>query len=132
MQTAGEYDIRSTIRGPLPRIPFAAMKEAVLGKEYSLSLVICGDTLAQKLNRTYRNKEYKPNVLSFPLDRGSGEIFLNIRKAAREAEEYGMTPRQRTALLFIHSCLHLKGYDHGAAMERQERKFMKQFGFVDF
>jgi ssRNA-specific RNase YbeY (16S rRNA maturation enzyme) len=30
--------------------------------------------------------------------------------------------------LFIHGCVHLKGYDHGSTMERIEAKFRKEFG----
>ncbi len=29
--------------------------------------------------------------------------------------------------LFIHGCVHLKGYDHGAKMEKVEEKFRKKF-----
>ena len=123
----GSCDIKTTTRGSTPRLPFCEMKEAILGKHYSLSLVICGDTLAQKLNRTYRNKEYKPNVLSFPLDRTEGEIFLNIRKAEREAREGGISTRSRVALLFVHACFHLKGYDHSDEMEAAEQRVLKRF-----
>ncbi|HET8581282.1 MAG TPA: rRNA maturation RNase YbeY [Candidatus Paceibacterota bacterium] len=105
------------------------MKAAILGKDYALSLVLCGDTLAQKLNRTYRNKEYKPNVLSFPLDRTEGEVFLNLRKAEREAAAAGSTANERIALLFVHACFHLKGYDHGDRMERAEERVLARFGY---
>ena len=34
------------------------------------------EKLAQKLNKTYRKKTYTPNVLSFPLSKNEGEIFI--------------------------------------------------------
>jgi probable rRNA maturation factor len=107
------------------------MKEAILGKGYSLSLVICGDSLAQRLNSEHRKKNYKPNVLSFPLDDSEGEIFLNVRKAAREAKAAGISVNNRIALLFVHGCYHLKGHEHSDAMEAAEQKVLKKFGFAD-
>ena len=77
-------EIRKTTRGSLPRIPFEAIAHALLSKHYQLSLVLCGDTLARKINRTYRKKTYAANVLSFPLDKYEGEMFLNVEAAARD------------------------------------------------
>lgn len=121
--------IQSTVRGTRPRIPFSEMKTRVLGTSYELSLVLVGDALAQKLNRTYRKKNYRPNVLSFPLDKNTGEIFINIRLAEREAKRTGMRTNDRIAHLFVHGCLHLKGRKHGRRMDREEKNVLKEFGF---
>ena len=112
------------------RIPFEAIAKAILGTKYELSLVICGDELARRMNKEYRKKTYAPNVLSFPLSKTEGEIFLNVPKAAREAAQYKHTVKAHLAYLFIHGCFHLKGLDHGNAMERQEAKLMKKFKFA--
>ena len=120
-------DISRTVRSKIPAIPFAGIARHVLGADYELSLVLCGDALARRMNRTYRKKEYSPNVLSFPYSRSEGEIFLNVRKAEREAENYGTTPRKRLALLFVHACFHLKGLDHGVTMEARERDVLRKF-----
>jgi len=104
------------------------MTRAILGIRYQLSLVICADTLAERINREYRNKSYKPNVLSFPLSKTEGEIFLNVRKAAREAKQYGIPQREREALLFVHGLLHLKGMVHGRTMESTEQRVLRSFG----
>jgi len=121
--------IRTTLRGSLPRIPFERIAHAILGGKYDLSLVICGDALATRMNKEYRKKTYKPNVLSFPLDKTEGEIFLNVRCAEREAKKYGVALNDRIALLFVHGCFHLKGLDHGRIMEGQERRILRRFGF---
>ncbi len=125
-------DIRVTLRRKmsrdvLRRIPFARIAEHILGQKYELSLVVCGDDLAQQMNKKYRKKEYKPNVLSFPLDKDEGEIFLNVRKAEREAKEYDATFMAHLAYLYVHGCFHLRGLDHGAQMERLEEQVMKRF-----
>lgn len=122
-------DIRTTIRGTVPRIPFDAMARAVLGARYELSLVVCGDALARRMNKEHRGKAYFPNVLSFPLTKTEGEIFLNVDVARREAKKYGVPFASRMALLFVHGLFHLKGLRHGSAMEREELRILRRFGF---
>ena len=113
----------------VPRIPFDRIARTVLGDRYLLSLVICGDALARRMNVTYRKKTYAPNVLSFPLSAREGEIFLNVRKGAREARAYGTTPTRHIAHLFVHGCFHLKGLHHGRTMESAEKRVLGRFGF---
>jgi probable rRNA maturation factor len=119
--------IRQTYRGPLPRLPFEKIASTILGRKYDLSVVICSDALAQRMNREYRNKAYAPNVLSFPLTAKEGEIFLNVRQAKREARAFGMSLQQRLALLFVHGCFHLKGLRHGRIMENKEQRVLRAF-----
>lgn len=114
----------------MPRIPFEAIAKDVLGGHYELSLVVCGDDLATRMNKTYRQKTYSPNVLSFPLEKREGEIFLNVRKAEREAKRASMKTIDRLAHLFVHGCFHLKGEDHGDTMERHESAMLKKYGFA--
>lgn len=121
-------DIKKTIRRPTPDLPYGKIAEAILGARYELSLVLCADKLASRMNREYRKKTYSPNVLSFPYEKYAGEIFLNIRAAEREARKFGITTRARMALLFVHGCFHLAGYKHGGTMEQQEQKMLRKFG----
>jgi rRNA maturation RNase YbeY len=122
-------DIRITARHTGPVLPYEKIATAILGSKYELSLVLCGDKLSQQMNLKYRKKTYYPNVLSFPYSAREGEIFLNIRKAEREAAHYKVPLKQRLALLFVHGCFHLKGLDHGLTMERREREVLRNFGF---
>jgi rRNA maturation RNase YbeY len=123
-----EIDIKRTVKTAV-RLPFDEMAQAVLPKGYQLSLVICGDSLAQKMNAVYRKKTYKPNVLSFPLSKSEGEIFLNVRKAEREARSMKISAKARLAHLFVHGCFHLAGLDHSDKMDALELKVLKKFGF---
>ncbi len=119
--------ISKTVRSPIPHILFKRVARTILPRRYELSLVLCGDRLARRLNTQYRDKHYCPNVLSFPLSKREGEIFLNVRAAERDAKKYGVSLRARMLLLFIHACAHLKGLHHGKRMERQESKVLRQF-----
>ncbi len=121
----------------MPRIPFEKIAREILsepvptGKQgYELSLVVCGDSLARRVNRRYRKKDYAPNILSFPLGIYEGEIFLNVQAAAREAKKYGVPLKEHLALLFVHGCLHLKGLRHGRTMEATEQKVLRAFRIV--
>jgi rRNA maturation RNase YbeY len=110
-------------------LPFEAMAKAILPVGYQLSLVICGDDLAQRMNAKYRKKTYEPNVLSFPIAKDEGEIFLNVRKAEREARSIGVPANWRLAHLFIHGCAHLTGHEHSDKMDALETRVLRKFGF---
>ena len=120
-------DIKATVRRSVPPLPYEQLVREVLGPRYELSLVLCGDALARKLNKKHRRKTYAANVLSFPLSSSEGEIFLNAPAAAREARRYGTTHRKRLALLFVHGLLHLKGLQHGRTMDTREQKILRAF-----
>lgn len=115
-----------------PRVPYERIAEGILGRQYDLSLVVCADALAARMNREYRDKSYNPNVLSFPLSKTEGEIFLNASKAAREARAEGVSLAERMTYLFIHACLHLKGLPHGKKMDAHEVVWMRRCGYPRF
>lgn len=103
---------------------FKQLKEKVLGKSYNLSLVFATDSLMRRLNKQYRKKDKTSNVLSFALEKNSGEIFINTGHAQKEAKKYKINEGDYLDYLFVHSLLHLKGYDHGAEMDNQQKKIL--------
>ena len=102
--------IRNLTRANTPRLPYRQLTERILGGRYELSVVLIGNTRARTLNRTWRGKDYPANILTFPLDRNLGEIFLNLDQ----------TSGTNLQPLFIHGLLHLKGLTHGSRMEQLE------------
>ncbi len=114
-------------KGTLPRVPFARIKNAILGEDYELSVVFLPPTAARALNITHRGKDYVPNTLSFPLTTTSGEIILCRSAARAQYKTFGMTYDDYLTFLLIHSALHLKGYAHGSTMERKEKEFLQLF-----
>jgi probable rRNA maturation factor len=113
---------------PTPIGAFDAMKQASLGSKYVLNLVITTPAKMKKMNAIYRNKECPTDILSFPLGEREGEIYLCLSEAKKKMKKFERTFENFVAFLFIHGCAHLKGYDHGATMERIEAKIRKQFG----
>ena len=108
-------------------LPYQAIADAILPRTYTLSLVFIGTTRARTLNQTHRGRDYTPDILSFPLTAHSGEIYICTDAAMRAAPEYPHPTKHHIAFLFIHGLLHLKGYEHGATMEKAEQRFMTRF-----
>lgn len=112
---------------PTSELFLSKMAREILGKDYSLSIVFIGDKRCRNINRTYRQKDYATNVLSFPLDKKSGEIFLNLRKVEQQTTQFEMPYKKLCIYLLIHGMLHLLGLDHGRKMDALEQKFLKKF-----
>lgn len=110
-----------------PTLPYTDIKNDILGKRYDVSLVFVGATRAKALNQQYRGKSYVPNVLAFPLTERCGEIFIAPVVARSQAPRFSLSYEGYVGFLFIHACLHLKGYDHGATMEAREQTYLQKY-----
>lgn len=119
--------LSNTTRRRVPSIPVALVKERILGSSYDLSVVFVGETYARRLNRETRDKTYVPNVLSFPLSNDSGEMYICLTIAKREAPHWNLSYRNYVLFLLIHGMLHLDGMDHGDKMEQLEQKLLGEF-----
>ena len=119
--------ITRTIRQPWKTTGYEHIVRSILGPSYVLSVVLIGDARARMLSKTYRDKDTKSNVLTFPLTAHEGEVFINIPKVRREARIFGLSPAGHAKFLLIHACLHLKGYAHGSTMEKAEHKLVRKF-----
>ena len=117
-----EYKNLTIIRknGILPLLPFLAIKEKILGKKYTLTVIFCTLEESRLRNKTYRDKDYPTNILSFPLDDDEGEIYISLQTARTDAKKFDMSYHKFLHLLLIHGCLHLKGLDHGSTMDMLE------------
>lgn len=127
MSTFETFGITNKTKSTPPSVPFLAIKNEALGKKYNLSLVFIGERKSRTLNRTYRGKDKSTNVLSFTLDKNEGEIFITLKKSAKDAKKFDRDFTNFIAFLFIHALMHLKGFDHGSTMEKAEEKLRKQF-----
>jgi len=124
------FTLTNTTKGNsslLKGLPFVHMKDKILGKNYELSLVIVSSKKMAELNLVYRNKVGPTDILSFPLDKNSGEIYLAIKEVRSEAKKFERELKNFIQFLFIHGCAHLKGMTHGSRMESEERKYRKLF-----
>lgn len=116
---------QTNLKSPVSSKKFEEVKNEILGKRYEMSVVLTNNKESKKLNKKLRNKNKPANVLSFPLEEKAGEIFLDL-ETKKEASDFNMGYKKYLTFLFIHGCLHLKGYDHGDEMEKLEDKYLKK------
>ncbi|GAB4356880.1 MAG: rRNA maturation RNase YbeY [Immundisolibacter sp.] len=129
--------LRGWAQAVVPQLPVGPLSVAV-------RLVDTAEATA--LNRSYRGKDYAPNVLSFPLlddfplppdePRPLGDVVLCLPVVQAEAATYGKPFEQRLAHLLIHGLLHLAGHSHDQpsereAMEAVETAVMAHLGYAD-
>jgi probable rRNA maturation factor len=104
------------------------------GREFHC--LITGDAELRLLNRTYRNKDYATDVLSFPGDPNHegaylGDIAISLARARAQARHYGHAIEDEVRILMLHGLLHLKGMDHesdSGEMARSELRWRKKLG----
>lgn len=123
----GDFSITNKTKSTLPSVPFARIKNKALGEDYSLSLVFVGETKSRNLNYKYRGKNKPTNILSFSLNKKSGEIFITPAVVKKQTKEFNRNFKNMLGFLFIHGLMHLKGFDHGSTMERAEEKLRREF-----
>lgn len=120
--------ITNQTKSKLPTWPYDAMVTSVLGADYELSLVIVGEKRMHELNKAHRDKDMPTDILSFPLDKKSGEMFISPVSTKKEAKKFDRPYDNFVAFLFIHGLWHLKGFDHSSTMESNEQKTRALFG----
>ncbi len=90
----------------------------------ALTCAITDDEQVRMLNQQYRHIDEPTDVLSFSATEGAdfitpdecppylGDIVISLPTAERQALEAGHTLEKELALLAVHGCLHLLGFDH--------------------
>jgi len=124
---AKKFSLINETSSKLAPADFSVIKESVLGKRYSLTVAIVSPARMKKLNLIYRNIAKPTDILSFPLSKTEGEIYLCLEEAKKEAKKFDRSYGNFISFLFIHGCVHLKGYDHGAIMESIEARVRNKF-----
>jgi len=121
------FSIANPKRHSIPRVPFLAIKEKVLGKPYELSVVFVDSKTIRRLNTTYRKIDSATDILSFSLSKKSGELYVAMSEVRKKARLFGKKTDEYLPYLFIHGLLHLKGFDHGRTMDSLERTYCRTF-----
>lgn len=112
-------------------------KELEIKQKLGLSVTLCDNAHIKDLNKTYRNKNAATDVLSFAIEDGEsesfietisklssvreiGDIIISYDKACEQANEYGHSLKREMCFLFTHGVLHLLGYDHINKTDEEE------------
>jgi rRNA maturation RNase YbeY len=97
-----------------------------------MTLLFGGDEQIRDLNNRYRDFDAVTDVLSFPAQETTegfvqaptaldyiGDVMISVPQAGRQAEEADHSLEQELRLLVAHGTLHLLGYDHATAEDRE-------------
>lgn len=114
---------------PAPQLPERAAT-AVLAHQATdgdLTIVLTDDAQLHELNRDYLGIDASTDVLSFPASemdpetgrRYLGDILISIPRADEQARAAGHALEAEIQLLTVHGTLHLLGYDHADAAEKE-------------
>ena len=132
VQDAGLAPLHTDAFAALHQI--AAQVACVHALPDAVQLVLIDDDYMSGLNTTYRSKEGTTDVLSFdlgtiPSQGSSGEVYISLPQAQRQAAALCVPPLVELARLLVHGLLHLAGWVHDtpgqlAAMERETDRFL--------
>jgi probable rRNA maturation factor len=118
-------------RAALPRHSVARWIRHALARDAEITVRIVDAEEGQALNRSYRQKDYATNVLTFDYRAGpvvTADLVLCASVVEREAREQGKTLQAHYAHLLVHGTLHAQGYDHetneGDALEMEALEIM--------
>ncbi|MEQ1775990.1 MAG: rRNA maturation RNase YbeY [Burkholderiales bacterium] len=125
--------------GKPTRAHFRKWVHAALDHDARVTLRIVGQKEGRTLNRSYRNKDYATNVLTFIFNDKppfEGDLALCAPVVAREARAQKKSLAAHYAHLTVHGVLHLQGYDHetepdAQVMEQRETLILAKLGYAD-
>lgn len=97
-----------------------------------VTLVLTDDATIHDMNRRYRGIDRPTDVLSFDMaddDGATGEIYVSLPTAERQANEIGIPVVEELYRLFLHGLLHIVGRDdqteeEAAAMTEETERYM--------
>ena len=112
-------------------------------EKIDVEVSFCTAEQIKDLNYKFRKKDSETNVLSFPAESSigiqsacCGEVIICYEVLNNEAKESSKNITNHFKHLFIHSLLHLLGYEHdkendAILMESEEIKFLSKIGISD-
>ena len=104
----------------------------VKGALAEFHVILVNDADMARLHWDFMRVRGPTDVLTFPIDqdrRGrptSGEVYVCVPHARRQAKERGVSPADEVLLYALHGMLHLSGYD-----DRTARDFAKMHAAED-
>lgn len=121
------------------RSTLARWISAALERDAELVLRFVGAGEGRRLNRTFRQRDYATDVLTFDYaqaPRVLADIVICPLVVRRAARERGRPFAAHLAHLVVHATLHAQGYDHGRAtaarkMEAREVEILARLRIAD-
>ena len=127
------------------KVLFFCYDSLSLTESFELSVRLTDDKEIMDLNKTYRNKNFPTNVLSFCSKKNNhdklgfhvlGDLVISRETAIKELAGTEKTLEQHITHLTVHGFLHLLGYIHeddneAKTMEDLETRILKKLNIPD-
>ena len=150
-----EYVLPVSIKAYMQRALGEAVNMFALSEPVSVAVNFVNEKIIKEYNRDNRGIDRVTDVLSFPLQNFSegnirdddltvaeydeddflmlGDVVICLSVAKKQAQEYGHSEDREIIYLFVHSILHLLGFDHEEdadklLMREKEEFIMKRIG----
>ena len=129
--------LTAELEDAIRRAAAEALRYEEFDEDCEISVSIVDNEEIREINRQFRSIDRATDVLSFPMltfaegeeaevnendEIVLGDIIISLERAKEQAEEYGHSYERELLYLFVHSILHLLGYDH---MEEEEKRQMR-------
>ncbi|MDB5889382.1 MAG: ybeY [Polaromonas sp.] len=117
------FDDVALHRAALPRHSVSRWIRHALATDGELTVRIVGLEEGRALNRSYRQKDYATNVLTFDYTQEpfvTADLVLCGPVVAREAQDNHKSLKDHYAHLLVHGALHAQGWDHETSEQDAE------------
>jgi probable rRNA maturation factor len=104
------------------------LKEVLSCPDQEISLLFVDNEQIREINRQYLNRDHPTNVISFSIREGDcghvnphllGDIVISAERALQDAAAGEIPFNDEIDFLLIHGLLHLLGYRHEGADEKE-------------
>lgn len=131
----GSMQMQPPVRAEFSR--FLGRTRRAVGLNGEVTVLFADNAEMQRLNRQFRGKNHRTDVLSFPSTMTNagpqiaGDIAICVDIARENAATLGHSLESELKILILHGVLHLAGYDHErdngemAALENKLRAKLK-------
>ncbi|WP_343182422.1 rRNA maturation RNase YbeY [Buchnera aphidicola] len=134
------FQINTIIPQKISKKKFLNWINQTIKKKYQITIRIVDQSEIQKINYTYRKKNYPTNILSFSYNHQSynnniiGDLVICAKVVYEEALNQKKKLENYWAHIVIHGLLHLLGYTHYTnyqtqIMQKKEIEIMKKLGY---
>lgn len=147
--------VTPSVRAYMKSAFITAVKRFNIPYAATVTVSLVSEETIKEYNRENRNTDRITDVLSFPLQNFTegetdynavsdgefdedgnlmlGDVVICMSVAKKQAEEYGHSTEREAVYLFVHSILHLLGFDHEnddekRRMRSEEENIMNKIG----
>ena len=131
-----DFELSPELEETFAKAAQTVFAEENLDNNWEISLSFVTPEEIRSINKRFRKTDAVTDVLSFPAandfaqgeknEKGEtilGDVIICVKRAKEQSEEFGHSFKRELVFLYVHSLLHLLGYDH---MEEDEREIMER------